>query len=186
MSTKLQFIILAGAAGAMSLTALPAHANVNISETGSKICIKSDGVPNHSTGRFPNRGNPHSMRAQRISVCVPKNPRKSGSARNIDRGAIGIGLNGIFFRPEAADYWDPNSPRGFSRRNTGWRMEPMGPRNLFGLDSQNAHVDRRGLYHYHGKSRGLLSLCQRAAILDMPQTGLKFTMSAARFAPDGH
>ncbi len=164
MFTKLQSFILISAASAISLSPVTALAKVKISETGTKVCISSNGVPNHSTGRFPNRGNPHSMRKQNINVCVPKNPRKSGSARNIDRGAIGIGLNGIFFRPEAADYWDPGSPRGFSRRNTGWRMEPMGPRNLLGLDSNNAHVDRRGLYHYHGKSRGLLAYAKGSHI----------------------
>lgn len=143
---------------------LSAQADVNISNSGSKTCITSNGLPNHSTGRFPNRGNPHSIRPQRISVCVPANPRKRSRATNINRGAIGIGLNGVMFRPEAADYWDPRSRRGFSRRNSGWRLEPMGPRNIFGLDSHNGHVDRRGLYHYHGKPSGLLSYAKGSHI----------------------
>lgn len=137
--------------------AAPTLAEVTITETGNRICIKSDGLPNHSTGQFPNRGNPHSISAQNISACVPANPSKRNRATEIDRGAIGIGLNGVMFRPEAADYWDPDSQRGFSRRNTGWRLEPMGPDNIFGLDANNAHVDRRGLYHYHGKPKGLLA-----------------------------
>ena len=142
----------------------PLLAKVNITKTASKICIKSNGLPNHQIGRFPNRGNPHSVRAQRISICVPSKPAKKSKATDIDRGSIGIGLNGVMFRPEAADYWDPNSPRGFSRRNTGWRLEPMGPRNIFGLDRNNAHVDRRGLYHYHGKPVGLLSKLQGSLV----------------------
>lgn len=141
-----------------------AEAKVSIRETSSKICIESDGLPNHSTGQFPDRGNPHRIQRQNISVCVSANPKKRSQARQIDRGAIGIGLNGVMFRPEAADYWDPNSRRGFSRRNTGWRLEPMGPRNIFGLDSHNAHVDRRGLYHYHGKPGGLLSYAKGSHI----------------------
>lgn len=134
-----------------------AIAKVSISETGSKICVKSDGLPNHATGQFPNRGNPHSISAQNINVCVSSDPKKKSQPSEISRGAIGIGLNGVMFRPEAADYWDPTTKRGFSRRDTGWRLEPMGPENIFGLDSHNAHVDRRGLYHYHGKPSGLLS-----------------------------
>lgn len=141
----------------VTLLSITANAGVSITNTGAKICIRSDGLPNHETGQFPNRGNPHSIRRQNIRVCVDANPQKLSQPREIDRGAIGIGLNGVMFRPEAADYWDPNSRRGFSRRNTGWRLEPMGPRNIFGLDSNNAHVDRRGLYHYHGKPNGLLS-----------------------------
>ncbi len=142
-----------------TMVGIPAVANAeaSISNTSSKICLKSNGLPNHATGRFPNRGNPHSISAQSINVCVTANPKKRSRATEINRGAIGIGLNGVMFRPEAADYWDPNSRRGFSRRNTGWRLEPMGPRNIFGLDRHNAHVDRRGLYHYHGKPSGLLA-----------------------------
>lgn len=133
------------------------YADVSINKNARKVCVKSNGLPNHTIGQFPNKGNPHSVRAQRISVCVSANPKKRNRPTEIDRGAIGIGLNGVMFRPEAADYWDPSSPRGFSRKNTGWRLEPMGPRNIFGLDMHNAHVDRRGLYHYHGKPKGLLA-----------------------------
>ena len=145
------------AASALGLLASLSQAGVSITDTGSTICIQSDGLPDHATGQFPNRGNPHTMRRQNIRVCVDANPQKSSQPTEIERGAIGIGLNGVMFRPEAADYWDPNSRRGFSRRNSGWRLEPMGPKNIFGLDSNNAHVDRRGLYHYHGKPNGLLS-----------------------------
>ena len=150
-------LVLATACATLLTVPNIASARVSITESGNKICIRSDGLPDHSTGQFPNRGNPHSIRSQNISVCVTANPRKRNRATQIDRGAIGIGLNGVMFRPEAADFWDPSSRRGFSRRDTGWRLEPMGPRNVFGLDMHNAHVDRRGLYHYHGKPTGLVS-----------------------------
>lgn len=149
--TKQKFNIIAattlilGTAGAVF-----AAGNAEIIDQGSKTCISSNGLPNHSTGNFPNSGNPHSISAQSISVCVSSNPKKKSTSSYIDRGAIGIALNGVMIRPEAADYYDPNSPRGFSRTKTNWRLEPMGPDNTFGLDANNAHVDRRGLYHYHG------------------------------------
>lgn len=156
--TLLLGLALAFAAGT------PAAADVIIEERGADLCIKSDGLPDHPTGRFPNPGNPNAIRPQNISVCVPMNPRKRASPTEVRRGAVGIGLNGIIFRPEAADYWDPNSPRGFSRRDSGWRIEPMGAKSLLGLDRQNAHVDRRGLYHYHGKSSGLLAAASGSQI----------------------
>ncbi|MEO0543915.1 MAG: YHYH protein [Pseudomonadota bacterium] len=151
------FLIAITASISLAGSSTLAAGNATISSGASQICIQSNGLPEHQTGSFPNSGNPHSMSAQNISVCVPANPVKTGQATQIDRGAIGIGINGVMFRPEAADYWDPNSQRGFSRRDTGWRLEPMGPRNVFGLDMNNAHVDRRGLYHYHGKPTGLLA-----------------------------
>lgn len=153
--TNIKFNIIAvttlviGTAGAV-YAAGGAIGNATITEKSSKTCISSNGLPNHNTGTFPNRGNPHSISAQRVSVCISANPKRKSSARDIDRGAIGIALNGVMIRPEAADYYDPSSPRGFSRNRTNWRLEPMGPDNAFGLDSNNAHVDRRGLYHYHG------------------------------------
>ena len=33
----------------------------------------------------------------------------------------------------------------------------MGPKNTLGLDREHAHVDNRGLYHYHGVSESLVS-----------------------------
>ena len=151
--------ILTGLVAAVGLMVLPslAHANATITNNGSQICISSKGLPDHDTGDFPNAGNPHAISAQNISVCVSANPVKNSQPTQITRGAIGIGINGVMIRPEAADYWDPNSPRGFSRTNSGWRVEPMGVPEKLGLDMNNAHVDNRGIYHYHGKPTGLLA-----------------------------
>ncbi|MEO1747721.1 MAG: YHYH protein [Pseudomonadota bacterium] len=151
--------IMAGLAATLALAAAASFAagNATITEQSNQICIKSNGLPVHGTGNFPNSGNPHSISVQNISVCVPANPSKNAQATQIDRGAIGIAINGVMIRPEAADYWDPNSPRGFSRTNSGWRMEPMGVPEMLGLDMNNAHVDNRGIYHYHGKPTGLLA-----------------------------
>jgi len=147
---------IALAAGAAGLIAFAGYAFaagnwVEISERGNQICIRSNNVPNHATGQFPNRGNPHTMRAQKINVCVNSNPRKRNRASGTGPGAIGIALNGVLIRPGTADYWDPRSPRGHSRdRGSGWNLEGMGAAKLLGMDSANAHVDNRGKYHYHG------------------------------------
>lgn len=127
-----------------------AHDNqVSITIKGSQRCITSNGTPDHAIGRFPNRGNPHSFRAQTVSVCVPAQPKLTG--RMTDRtNASGISMTGIMFRPGTADFYDPSSARGFSRnRASGWRLEGMGAADMLGMDNSNAHVDERGLYHYH-------------------------------------
>jgi hypothetical protein len=64
--------------------------------------------------------------------------------------ASGITLSGILLRPGTAEYYDPTGRRGFSRdRSSGWRVEGMGAASQLGMDHANAHVDHRGLYHYH-------------------------------------
>jgi len=137
--------------------ALAANGHVSITKNGGNICMISNGLPNHSTGRFPNRGNPNSIHAQNIKVCVPQNPKKGSQAKFV-RGSIGFALNGVMIRPGTADFYDASSRRGFSRQgNRNWRLEGMGAHELLGMDANNAHVDERGLYHYHGKPTGFLS-----------------------------
>ncbi len=136
--------------------AVSAHENqVSVTETANKRCIVSNGLPDHATGQFPNRGNPHTIRRQNVRLCVTKNPRKSRTATMI-YGSVGVALNGVQIRPGTADYYDPSSPRGFSRdRRSGWNLEGMGAASQLGMDRNAAHVDERGLYHYHGVSGAL-------------------------------
>ena len=97
------------------------------------------------------------MRAQNINVCVNANPKKRNRFSGTGPGAIGIALNGVLIRPGTADYWDPRSRRGHSRnRSSGWNLEGMGAADMLGMDRANAHVDKRGIYHYHGPPNSAL------------------------------
>lgn len=144
---------------AASLLASPAQAHnnqVSITIKGNQRCIVSNGLPNHKTGQFPNSGNPHRISSQNVNLCVTTNPRKRSRARTV-RGSIGVGINGVQFRPGTADYYDPNSRRGHSRnRRSGWNLDGLGAAQMLGMDANNAHVDQRGLYHYHGVSNALV------------------------------
>lgn len=143
-------VVALGAAVAvgLGLAADGAENRVELSRTSDDVCIASNGVPDHDVGQFPNRGNPHAMRAQRIEVCVPAEPVKGAQAREVV--STGIATNGVLIRPGTADYYDASSARGFSRDSaSGWNLEAMGA-GVLGLDAQNAHVDHRGFYHYHG------------------------------------
>jgi hypothetical protein len=133
-----------------------AHDNVvSMKVNGDLRCITSNASPKHDIGQFPNRGNPHSFKAQKIKVCVDATPQKSGKITWRTRGA-GISITGILFRPGTADWYDASSRRGFSKNNSsGWNLEGMGPDNLLGMDKENAHVDKNGLYHYHSVSPSL-------------------------------
>ena len=114
---------------------------------GDQRCIQSNATPDHAIGQFPTRGNPNRFQAQNLSVCVDATPALTG--RTTTRvHTSGVTLTGILLRPGTAEYYDPNGRHGFSRnRASGWRVEGMGAG--LGMDHANAHVDHRGLYHYH-------------------------------------
>ncbi|MEM9394055.1 MAG: YHYH protein [Pseudomonadota bacterium] len=133
------------------------HENeVTITLRGDERCILSNGTPNHDIGQFPNSGNPHSFSEQQVEVCVDATPTR-GAQADSNVQSSGISLTGIVFRPGTADFFDASSPRGFSRdSSSGWRLEGMGAADLLGMDKNNAHVDHRGLYHYHGVSDSLV------------------------------
>lgn len=136
--------------------AVAASNKVDVSETGSKTCIASNGIPDHTTGNFPNRGNPNRIKSQNIKFCVTSSPTK-GDRANYRVRTVGIATNGILIRPGTADWYDASSPRGHSRdRSSGWNLEGIGSKKL-GTDNQNAHVDHRGIYHYHGMPAALIN-----------------------------
>lgn len=149
------------------LLAAGAHAqspSVQITVEGDQRCVISNGVPNHDIGAFPNAGNPNRFQTQSNRYCFDATPsRNSRSSRGAQ--TVGIGLNGIPFRPGTADWYDASSPRGHSRDNSsGWNLEGMGSADMLGMDHHNAHVDNRGLYHYHGVPVGLLAVTSSSQI----------------------
>ncbi|GAB5461855.1 YHYH protein [Hoeflea alexandrii] len=160
MDRPLSYLVIAGVTiigiVASAVAAGAASGSVSITKSRGKICMTSNGLPDHATGRFPNPGNPHRMTAQFIEVCVPENPVKTSRATQL-RGSTGFALNGVIIRPGTADYYDPSSRRGFSRNPaSGWKLDGKGAGAMLGLDQNNAHVDHRGLYHYHAMPTGLL------------------------------
>ncbi|MBT5049684.1 MAG: YHYH protein [Rhodospirillaceae bacterium] len=151
--------LLAAAAltGAWSVRAAE-EPRVRLSEQGDQRCIVSNGVPNHPIGQFPNRGNPNSFSPQQQRFCFDRTPKRNAEPTQ-GTPNVGIALNGIVIRPGTADWYDGSTRRGFSRdRSSGWNLEGMGSANALGMDQNNAHVDHRGLYHYHGKPVGFLKI----------------------------
>jgi hypothetical protein len=70
---------------------------------------------------------------------------------NIDGGQRCFTTNGVQFRPNTAGSWDPDARRGHSRHgDENWSIDIFGARGKLGLDFNNAHVGKGGLYHYHG------------------------------------
>ncbi|WP_064971802.1 YHYH protein [Aurantiacibacter marinus] len=128
---------------------LPAQ-QVEMTASEEQRCFAGDGLPDHATGTFPNRGNPNAITPQNVQMCVPMNPVRNAAPTAV-RGALGIGVNGVQFRPTTAGFYDPNGRRGHSRDgDRNWSLDINGAPGRLGLDFNNAHVGRGGLYHYHG------------------------------------
>ena len=122
--------------------------------------IKSNGIPNHVTGAFPNRGNPNSISAQNHSYRVPLKPQKNDNIRS-HSGIVGVALNGIPFEPGTAECY--GKERGSSPiSECEWREEAIvNGKGRLGLDQNNAHVQPTGSYHYHGVPHGLLEILDK-------------------------
>lgn len=122
---------------------------VSITEKGHYRIIQSNGIPKHQTGQFPNSGNPHTITPQDYSFTVTLRPEKTGHSNLSNRTMFGVTLNGVPFDPGTAEFYNND-------RRSGWNIEAItGNRNL-GLDSNNAHVQPDGSYHYHGIPWGVV------------------------------
>ena len=141
-----------------SLLILPvtaiAHDNQSeISTHGQQTCITSNGAPTHDMGEFPNRANPNAFTEQTLRFCFPSNPELANET-TYNAMTVGVTLSGVPIRPYTAGYYDPNGRRHNIGPNpdSGWRQQAMHAPNRLGMDAENAHVDKAGLYHYHAMS----------------------------------
>ena len=124
--------------------------DVDITTDGLYRYIRSNGIPDHATGQFPNRGNPHAISAQDHMYRVPLSPDEAARPTPLGLSPFGVALNGIPFDPGAAEFWR-------SDRASGWQYEALSGAVNLGLDAANAHVQPNGAYHYHGLPTPLLS-----------------------------
>ncbi|MCX6368337.1 MAG: YHYH protein [Armatimonadetes bacterium] len=113
--------------------------------------ITANGIPDHVTGQFPNRGNPNSISPQNYAFRVPVKPEPDENGGTDTGQNFGIAVNGVTFDPTTAEFWNGNRQ---------WRYEAMtgfmGARGGLGVDDNLAHVQPNGAYHYHGMPMGLL------------------------------
>lgn len=164
---------------------------------GDYRLIESNGIPDHTTGKFPSRGNPNPIFAQDIHVRIPLHPTLA--PKPVPVRVPGIAVNGVMFNPrtaecfgvrrggdivimrsgdkqagkrQAGDRQKPNRQDSSTRlpegpgfpsepENCEWREEAIiGGVGRLGIDASNAHVQRSGLYHYHGIPTALVRRLQ--------------------------
>ncbi|HLK55585.1 MAG TPA: YHYH protein [Chthonomonadaceae bacterium] len=135
--------------------AAPVQANyqpeVKIEVRDAYRYITANGIPDHITGQFPNRGNPNTISPQRYNFKVPVAPKAAAQETPLGMYPFGVAINGIPFDPGAAEFW--NGSRA-------WQYEPLAgvllARGGLGVDDNRAHVQPGGAYHYHGLPTALL------------------------------
>lgn len=130
--------------------AAPGESRVSITTKGEQRVIVANGLPDHRTGRFPNRDNPNEIRAQTYRFTIPLHPQPAARVTKLVRQPFGIALNGVLFDPGTAEYWQND-------RDSGWHYDALGGAFSLGLDADNAHVQPNGAYHYHGIPTALLA-----------------------------
>ncbi|MSU25192.1 MAG: YHYH protein [Opitutus sp.] len=123
---------------------------VTVTVEGTKRVIRANGIPDHATGRFPGRGNPNKIAAQRYEFSVPVTPQRAGKTTPLGMSPFGVAVNGVVFDPGANEWWNDD-------RSTGWQYEALGGGRNLGIDPEHAHVQPNGAYHYHGMPGALLT-----------------------------
>lgn len=128
--------------------------------SGTQRNLTGNGVPNHSTGTFPNSNDPNSLSAQNVSAAMPLSPAIAASTTQVSH-VIGYALNSVKFDPATAGGCTvTNGQTSCVMLNyTGsWNLEALGQTAFnFGADSSNAHTQPDGSYHYHGMPTGLMT-----------------------------
>jgi len=121
--------------------------------------MKSNGIPDHDVGTFPNANCPNTIAAYSATANITLTPVNTGTASKI--GVVGYALNGVKFDPSTAGTCAVANGMTTCTLigNSGtWNIEALGQKSFnFGVDSSNAHVQPTGEYHYHGMPEGVLT-----------------------------
>lgn len=115
--------------------------------SGGELIVRANGLPDHATGQFPGRGNPHRISAQNHDFHIPLNPQVANRPTPAKGSWFGVAVNGVPFEPGTAEFW---------KGNPSWNYEAKSGFIDLGLDGSNAHVQPNGSYHYHGLPLGLM------------------------------
>lgn len=107
--------------------------------------IVSNSIPNHTTGAFPNSGNPNTIQPQNHSYSLELQPKYIGKVTQGQGYSFGVLLNGVEVDPYSAEFF-----KGLKGVNREWNINALTSAVNLGTDCNNAHVQPTGKYHYHG------------------------------------
>lgn len=146
----------------------PSYANqITFEIQNEKRIIKTNSVPTHLIGEFPNNHNPNSMAQIYKTYSLPLAPKLNSKNKTSlsMRMNFGISIEGVPFDPGAAEWYLGN-------RNSLWQYEPLAGAIELGVDENNAHIQPNGQYHYHGLPQLLInSLVDKTKIIGWAADG---------------
>ncbi|MFT7286210.1 MAG: hypothetical protein ACI87W_000314 [Halieaceae bacterium] len=147
--------------------------------TDTRRELIANGIPDQEVGEFPNANNPNTIAEQVVSASFTLEPQASTDATDLGapRGITGYVLNGVKIDADTAGSCDDSGTACSLIGNTGnWSIEALGQNSFnFGTDSNNAHVQPGGAYHYHGMPEGFVA----------KQGGSSSSMTLIGWAADG-
>ena len=185
-SASVSITTLAAAAGGVttlgvlctySTNAFNSSAAVNATSTSSWSCgttnrmLTGNGIPDHPVtgGNFAT-----AMSAQTINVSMTLTPAAAASATNIARGTTGYVLNSVKLDPGTdgtCASTATSTANGAGCVAAGgrdpWNLEAIGGAFVFGTDTNNAHTQPNGLYHYHGMPEGFVTKLNKGVALTL-------------------
>lgn len=142
----------AGAAAAYRYTQRSTRGPSVVEEStqGDLRVVASNGLPGHPTGDYPNSHDPVAIRAQSFRFTMPLKPEPLAATTPLGFWLFGVAVNGVPFDP-SGPFWNRDA-------RAGWQFEVLCPTNALalGIDVNRAHVQGRGMYHYHGLPTSLL------------------------------
>lgn len=132
--------------------------------TAARRNLTGNGLPNHAVGTFPNAGNPNAITAQTVTASMTLTPTRAASNTAVGGpgGASVYARNSVKFDPGTAGTCPAGmtaaSDCNLANGTDAWHIEALGQSVFnFGVDSNNAHVQPGGIYHYHGMPEALLT-----------------------------
>ena len=131
---------------------------------GGQRLLSANGIPDHAVGTFPNPNNPNAITAQTVSWFTTTSPAATSASTAVQPS--GYALNGVKFDPGTGGTCPSDATNLQSCTLLGgpgdWHIEALAPTIAtatfdFGTDSNNAHVQPGGAYHYHAMPEGILT-----------------------------
>ena len=130
--------------------------------TGTTRDIIANGIPDHDVGTFPNPANPNTIAEQSVNESLTLTPIQTSTATLMGgpRGITGLVLNGVKIDAGTGGSCDDSGDNCDLANNSGnWNIEALSQTTFsFGTDSNNAHVQPDGTYHYHGMPEGFITI----------------------------
>lgn len=166
----------AGVACSYSYSAYNDSASVKATSTSAWTCgttraLTANGIPDHEVGTFPNTGNPNTISAQTVSASYTLTPTTASTATTLGgpAGVTGYILNGVKIDAGTAGSCDSTGSNCSLIDNSGsWSIEALGQTAFnFGADSNNAHVQPGGAYHYHGMPEGFITKLAKGSTMTL-------------------